>query len=108
MGYFHKVLKHFSFKKNVCKWIKLFHIDIDRYIANNGYISSCFKVSQGVRQGDPLSPYLFILAAEILSAAIRNENSIKGLNINGIVTKISQYYFYRWFKEVFVKSHRYS
>lgn len=86
-----KVLKHFGFKENLCKWVKLFYTDIESCIVNNGYTSNYFKVSRGVRQGDPLSPYLFILAAEILSVAIRNEDSIKGFNINGIETKISQY-----------------
>jgi len=86
-----KVLRHYGFGETLCKWISLFYTNIESCIINNGYTSNYFKVSRGVRQGDPSSPYLFILAAEILSTAIRNESNIKGYTINGIETKVSQY-----------------
>ena len=50
-----------------------------------------FKISRGVRQGCPLSPYLFILAAEILADTIRKKQRIKGIEINSIDFKLSQY-----------------
>lgn len=46
---------------------------------------------KGCRQGDPISPYLFLLCAEILGILIRNEKDIKGINIDGEEYKISQY-----------------
>uniref|UniRef100_A0A2N9G5C3 CCHC-type domain-containing protein n=1 Tax=Fagus sylvatica TaxID=28930 RepID=A0A2N9G5C3_FAGSY len=58
----------------------------------NGYI----KPSRGLRQGDPLSPYLFLICAEGLSALIRKaerEQSIRGIAICRGGPRISHLFF---------------
>ena len=52
-------------------------------VLNNGFTTDIFFVKRGVRQGDPLSPLLFILALETLVCQIRENKNIKGFLING-------------------------
>ena len=36
-------------------------------------MSDCFKIERGVRQGWPLSQYLFVLSVEVLTNAIQRD-----------------------------------
>ena len=58
---------------------------------NNGWSSDFFKLGRRVRQGCPLSPYLFILCVEVLADVIRKNCDIKGITVNGSEVIISQY-----------------
>ena len=58
---------------------------------NNGCISGAYHVSQGVRQGCPLSPYLLIFCAEVISGVIRDEKHIQCIPINNIQNKMAMY-----------------
>ncbi|KAL9954593.1 hypothetical protein ACROYT_G042155 [Oculina patagonica] len=86
-----KCLEAFNFVSDFLRWVKLFYKNIESCIINNGMISNPFKLERGVRQGDPLSPYLFIVAVETLAIAIRQNPAIKGISIGKEETKLLQY-----------------
>lgn len=56
-------------------------------VAINGVMSAPYKVTRGVRQGDPLSCLLFDLAIEPLACTLRNSEKLQGYNIPNITNK---------------------
>ena len=48
---------------------------------NGGHSTGYFDIKRGVRQGDPLSPYLFVLDIEILTSCIRSDDNIRGIKL---------------------------
>ena len=86
-----KTLRLYNFGDCLITWIRLLYADISSSIQNNGWSSEFFQLNRGIRQGSPLSPYLFILCVEILGNAIRNCDQIKGICVLDVECKISQY-----------------
>ena len=86
-----KTLSSFNFGSSLINWIKLCYRNIESCVLNNGWASNYFTPERGVRQGCPLSPYIFILCAEVLANEIRANKDIKGITVCGKEIKISQY-----------------
>ena len=85
-----KTLENFNFGDRFISYISTLYNQITTTVINNGHISSWFNPKRGVRQGCPLSPYLFILAVEVLAISIRQNRNISGLVFNGVEIKVSQ------------------
>ena len=73
------------------RWVETFYSNVSSCIINNGSFSGNFELSRGVRQGDPLWPYLFVIAIETLAAAIRTSIDIKGIKLDLEEWKLVQY-----------------
>ena len=71
--------------------IHLFQPNSTSRVEQNGHLSEQINLARGCRQGDPLSPYVFVLCAEILSQVLREFGGIKGIEVHGEEFKSTQY-----------------
>ena len=73
----------------------MFCTNIESCVINNGSALDYFR-QERVRQGDPLAPYLFLLAIETLAIVIHENKEIKGIKNrtggNYITVKSFPYY----------------
>ena len=60
-------------------------------VSVHGQYSSWFNIYRGVRQGDPCSPYLYLICAETLSTMLRQNNAIKCIKLNETKLLLSQF-----------------
>ena len=86
-----KCMEFFKIPNNIIQWVKTLYSGANSCVTNNGHMSDYFAMGRGVRQGCPLSPYLFIIAAEILAISIRSNSDIKGIVIGEKEYKIKQF-----------------
>ena len=78
-SFIQKALLKFNFGNDIRRWVETFYRKISSCISVNGQYSRWFEIQRGTRQGDPLSPYLFVICAEIMSVMIRQNQSVKGI-----------------------------
>ena len=89
-NFLYQVLEHFNFGKCFIDWIKIIYNKVYSCVTNNGYSSTPFNITKGIRQGDPISALLFLPVVEILAILIRNNVHIKGYKIKGCEIKLCQ------------------
>jgi hypothetical protein len=68
-SFINKTLIFLGFGPEFVKFVETLYEHDESCIINNGHCSKFFSVNRGVRQTNHLSPYLFILALELMSAA---------------------------------------
>ena len=88
------VLRKFNFGQSFIHWITTLYSGATCRILNNGWHTDTITLYRGLRQGCPLSPLLYILTAETLGNAIRNNEKIHGIlrpGGQGAEDKVTQY-----------------
>ena len=56
-------------------FVKMMYTNIKSCVINNGFSSFVFTLHRGVRQGCPLSLYLFLIGAEITRGYVKTEHA---------------------------------
>lgn len=75
-----EALHKFGFGDHFCKSIKTLYANANSSIKLFAGTSPRFDLHRGVRQGCPISPYLFILATQLLTLQIK-AGVLKGISI---------------------------
>ncbi|KAK4274665.1 hypothetical protein QN277_017856 [Acacia crassicarpa] len=95
-NFLEKVLFRFGFCPEWVSLVMKCVCSVSLNICLSGEKVSSFTPSRGIRQGDPLSPYLFIIVAEVLSIMIRRSQSdyfIKGVKLSHSCPELTHSFF---------------
>jgi hypothetical protein len=89
--FIHKTFELFNFGENFRKLIEIICNGGKSCISNTGFVSEAFEIERSTRQGDPISPLIFILCLEILFVQIRSDPNIKGFTVFNNEIKLTAY-----------------
>ena len=85
-----KALKQFGFGLQFREYVAILYTNIESCIINNGTTSKYFSINSELRQGCPLSALLFVIAVEVLSVTLKNNDLVQGFKIGSSTFKITQ------------------
>ncbi|GJY56796.1 putative RNA-directed DNA polymerase [Tanacetum coccineum] len=89
------IMEQMGFRRKWRTWISSCLKSAFASVLINGSPTKEFKVEKGLRQGDPLSPFLFIIAIEALNVALLNacNNTFHGVKVGKDNIHVSQLQF---------------
>jgi len=79
-----RTLEHLAFPQSIITTIWNMLSDTFVQVLVNGFLTDPIRVERGTKQGDPISPLLFVLVIEALSRTIQRSSSIAGLPFSSI------------------------
>ncbi|GJW83493.1 RNA-directed DNA polymerase, eukaryota [Tanacetum coccineum] len=91
-----EILRKFGFGDKWCKWIQCCLQSSKGSILVNGSPTKEFEFGKGLKQGDPLSPFLFILVMESLHLSFQrvvDAGLFQGINIGEGLVNISHMFY---------------
>ena len=89
LSFLQEVLDNFNFPESFKQWVRILYTSKELRIINNGHLSKVILPTNGLAQGDGLSPLLFVLTIETLAANIRANDKIEGFKVNSIHKKLA-------------------
>ena len=95
-GFLKKIMEKMGFHPTWIGWIMEYIQSVSYSILVNGEPKGHIIPSRGIRQGDPLSPYLFLLCSEGLNGLIQHAvdgGQIEGFSLCRSSPKISHLFF---------------
>ena len=78
-----QLLEIYGFGSDFCRWITTLYDDAFMRIIINDCLSSKVCLQLGVRQGDPLSPLLYVICVKVLASLIRRSPETEGFLLPG-------------------------
>ena len=90
-NFLYSALALFGFDEAFISWIKLFNNNITAFVLQCGVLSDPIHIGHGCRQGYPISPYLFLLVAEVLYILIENNIDIRRICVGAYSFKMRQF-----------------
>jgi hypothetical protein len=67
-----QILRHKGFNEQWLRWVRDFLSSGSSSVLLNGVPGKQFKCKRGVRQGDPLSPLLYVLGGDVLQSVVND------------------------------------
>ena len=82
-SWIHRLLEHMNFGPYYKRWIRTIYAAPRACVLANGALSNVFGITRGVKQGDPLSSYLYTISLEPFLEKIRRDQEIIGITLPG-------------------------
>ena len=86
-----RAMKSMNFGDKIVQWTNTLFNDFQLSTVNNGYFSEYVSPSRGLFQGNPFSPYGFLIIIEFLAIMLRESDKIKGVKIGHLTNLLAMF-----------------